>query len=93
MVYVRQSARGTGLAERLLVEAVDHARSIGVRLFELAVTAENPAAIRFYLRQGFVKVGKIPGGFLIDDRELDDILMVRRLTGGGSRPTGGRQPA
>jgi RimJ/RimL family protein N-acetyltransferase len=48
---------------------------------ELAVSAENPAAIRFYLREGFSEVGRIPGGFLHDGREIDDVMMVRRLLG------------
>jgi len=82
MVYVRQTARGTGVAERLLDAAVAYARDTGVWLLELAVTAENPAALRFYQRQGFVEVGRIPGGFLVEGREVDDIVMVRRLTDG-----------
>lgn len=44
-----------------------------------AVSAENPAAIRFYLREGFSEVGRIPAGFLHDGREIDDVMMVRRL--------------
>lgn len=84
MVYVRKTARGTGVADHLLDAAVENARIIGIRLLELAVTAENAAAIRFYLRQGFVEVGRIPGGFLVDDREVDDILMVRRVPDAGA---------
>lgn len=89
MVYVRPTARGTGIAARLFDAAMENARILGVRLLELAVTAENAAAIKFYLRQGFIEVGRIPGGFLIDDREVDDILMVRRLLGPGSRSASG----
>lgn len=79
MVYVRPSLRGSGVASGLLTAATDHARDIGIRLLELAVTAENPAAKRFYEREGFVEVGRIPGGFLHEGREIDDILMVRRI--------------
>lgn len=79
MVYVRKSLRGTGLAGDLLKAAADHARDIGIRLLELAVSAENPAAIRFYERQGFIEVGRIPGGFLYEGREIDDVMMVRRI--------------
>ncbi|MGV1776525.1 N-acetyltransferase family protein [Agrobacterium fabrum] len=79
MVYVCKSLRGTGLAGNLLGAATDYARDLGILQLELAVTAENPAAIRFYQREGFIEVGRIPGGFLHDGREIDDVMMVRRL--------------
>jgi len=80
MVYLRESFRGTGLASDLLAAVVDFARSQGVLQLELAVSAENEAAIGFYLREGFSKVGRIPGGLLDGGREIDDILMARRLS-------------
>ena len=81
MVYVRADLRGTGLAVRLLEAISDHARAIGLRQLELFVSAENPAAMRFYQRQGFTEIGRIPGGVLEDDREIDDVMMARRLVG------------
>ena len=47
----------------------------------MTVSAENPAAVRFYEREGFRQIGLIPGGFLQGDREVDEVLMARR-TGG-----------
>ena len=79
MVYVRKNLRGTGLARNLLGTVADYARDIGILQLELAVSAENQAAIRFYLREGFSEVGRIPAGFLHDGREIDDVMMVRRL--------------
>ncbi len=79
MVYVRQDQRGTGLAVGLLKAISAHARAAGVRQLELTVSAENPAAKRFYAREGFAEVGRIPGGVIEDGREVDDILMARRL--------------
>ncbi|MBB3648802.1 RimJ/RimL family protein N-acetyltransferase [Rhizobium sp. BK619] len=79
MVYIGRSLRGTGLAERLLDVVVDHARDIGIRQLELFVSAENAAAIRFYTRQGFSEVGRIPAGVLEEGREIDDVIMARRL--------------
>ncbi|KXF75930.1 acetyltransferase [Paramesorhizobium deserti] len=78
-VYVRKSQRGTGIAENLLKAVADYARSIGVLQLQLAVSVENPAAMRFYQRQGFIEIGRIPGGFLDDGREIDEIIMVRCL--------------
>ncbi|RFB91436.1 GNAT family N-acetyltransferase [Rhizobium leguminosarum bv. trifolii] len=79
MVYIGRSLRGTGLAGRLLNVVSDHARHIGIRQLELFVSAENPAAIRFYQRQGFSEVGRIPAGVLEEGREIDDVIMARRL--------------
>lgn len=81
MVYVRKSLRGTGLAGKLLATVTDYARDIGIVQLELAVSAENPAATRFYQREGFIEVGRIPGGMLYDGRAIDDVMMVRRMTG------------
>lgn len=81
MVYLRPAARGGGTAAKLLDALVGHARALGIRQLELSVSALNPAAIRFYEREGFVEIGRIPGGFLHDGVEIDDILMVRRIAG------------
>jgi len=79
MVYLRQNLRGTGLAGILLGAVADYARDIGIRQLELTVSAENPAAIHFYRREGFSEFGRIPGGTVRGGREVDDVLMVRRL--------------
>lgn len=79
MVYVQESLRGSGLARMLLETLVDHARHQGIRQLELWVSAENPKAIGFYRRERFVAVGRIPGGCIRNGREVDDIIMVRRI--------------
>jgi ribosomal protein S18 acetylase RimI-like enzyme len=79
MVYLRADLRGAGLAKALLDALADHARDHGIRQLELAVSAENQVAIRFYLREGFSEIGRIPGGFLHNGREIDEIMLVRRF--------------
>lgn len=79
MVYVRKRLRGTGLARDLLNVTAEYARDQGIWQLELSVSAENPAARRFYEREGFIEVGRIPGGFLHEAGEIDDVIMVRRL--------------
>ena len=79
MVFVRPSHRGQGRAEALMDHARDHAKGMGLRMLELSVSAENPAAIRFYERMGFAEVGRIPAGYLVDGRETDELIMVQRL--------------
>jgi len=80
MVYVRASERGSGLAAALLDALMEHARTIGIRQLELAVSVENPAAIRFYARHGFSEIGRIPGAFREADKDVDELLMARRIT-------------
>lgn len=79
MVYVRASFRGTDLAVSLLDVVIDFAKGEGICQLELAVSAENSAALRFYNRYGFIEVGRIPGGLLDRDKEVDEVFMVRRL--------------
>lgn len=80
MVYLRDSERGGGHAVGILNLLLDHARALGIRQVELAVSAENLAAMRFYQREGFHEIGCIPAGFLHEGREIDEIVMARRLT-------------
>jgi ribosomal protein S18 acetylase RimI-like enzyme len=79
MVYVRESVRRAGVATALLKSLTDCAGARGIRRLELAVSVENPAAIRFYQSEGFVEIGRIPGGFLHDGEEIDEIMMARRV--------------
>jgi ribosomal protein S18 acetylase RimI-like enzyme len=79
MVYVRAGERGSGLASALLERLIDHAREAGIRQLELAVSVENTAASRFYEREGFVEIGRIPAGFLHEGREIDEVMMARRI--------------
>lgn len=79
MVYVRPSQRGTGIARKLLEQVTNHAAAHGIRQIELAVNAKNPAARRFYEREGFVEIGRIPSAFLYDGVEVDEVMMFRRI--------------
>lgn len=86
MVYVRRDRRGGGHAKALLDVLVAHARQAGIRQLELFVSAENPAAIRFYQREGFAEAGRIPAGTIHDGREIDELLMTRCIDGGAANP-------
>lgn len=79
MAYVRADRRGGGIASALLDALGQEALAQGVVQLELAVSAENQAAVGFYRRRGFAECGRIPGGFRIEGREIDEIVMVRRL--------------
>jgi ribosomal protein S18 acetylase RimI-like enzyme len=84
MVYVRKDRRGGGHAKALLDAIVRHALAAGIRQLELAVSGENPAAIRFYRREGFAEAGRIAVGTIHEGREIEEILMLRRIDGEAS---------
>ncbi|MCO5153907.1 MULTISPECIES: GNAT family N-acetyltransferase [unclassified Shinella] len=79
MVYLRTAERGRGVAGTLLAAVTAHARDSCLRQIELAVTAENAPALAFYRREGFAEIGYMPAGFLHEGREIDEILMMRRV--------------
>lgn len=79
MVYVQEQHRGTAVASDLLAATIAHAKAIGIRQMELNVSVENPAAIRFYEREGFVPFGRLPAAIMHDSREIDEIMMGRRI--------------
>lgn len=79
LVYMSKPYRGTGRSEALLKTVEAHAKSSGLRQLELAVAIGQVAAIRFYERMGYSHIGVIPGGFLHEGVEIDEVLMVRRL--------------
>ncbi len=74
MVYVSPKMRDQGIGRVLFQHLVEHAVSIGIEQLELGVNAENQGAIRFYKRNGFTEVGRIPNAY---KGESNEILMVR----------------
>ncbi len=75
--YALPAAHGTGLAAALVREGCDAARSRGTRSMWLGVNQQNARAIRFYEKQGFVRVGTRK--FLVGDRYEDDFVLERAL--------------
>ena len=79
MIWVRPGARGRGLAEALVAALEADAAAEGVRRMELAVTVENAGALRLYERLGYERAGVIPGGFCHEGRDIDEVVMVKRV--------------
>ena len=73
--------RGRGFGAKAIEEIVDVARSRGVRRLELLVEVDNPRAIRFYERHGFVKEGILRGAVRRagERHDVDEIAMARLL--------------
>lgn len=78
-MYVREEARGAGLADALMHAAIDLA-SREMEQLKLTVNAQNARAVRFYERHGFREIGRIPKSLFVDGRYYDELLMLRRVS-------------
>lgn len=73
---VRRDRRGQRVGEALVRHCLDKARELGFRLMQFnAVVAANAPALRLYEKLGFVRLGVIPGGFLMKDGHYEDIVL------------------
>ena len=72
---VRADIRGKGVGEALVRHCLDKGAELGFRILQFnAVVASNRYALRLYEKLGFVKLGVIPGGFLMKDGSYQDII-------------------
>jgi diamine N-acetyltransferase len=69
-IYLLHRFQGGGLGRRLVEWSVAEARSLGKKRLLLGVKADNTAALAFYDRVGFVRIGErkfLVGAMLCDD--------------------------
>lgn len=78
-MYVRASARGTGLADALIEAAIDRAVN-DVEQLKLTVNAENARAIKLYERHGFRTIGRYPNSLHVDGRSYEELIMFRAVS-------------
>ncbi|MGA8382328.1 MAG: GNAT family N-acetyltransferase [Stellaceae bacterium] len=84
-MYVRATARKTGLGRRLAEAVIDHARE-RVEILQLRVVAGNEPARRLYARLGFVEYGIEKNSLKQDGRYWDEVLMAKPLAAGRGTP-------
>lgn len=66
-MMVRPGTQGLGLGRKLLDACIEEARAAdGLVMLTLTVTAGNAAAVRLYVRAGFVRCGRLPRAILVD---------------------------
>lgn len=74
-LYVATGYRGTGLAKKLLDTALHYAKEAGFREIFLGTVPEMAAANRFYSKNGFERISKLPG----DLPEFGDTIFYRMV--------------
>jgi ribosomal protein S18 acetylase RimI-like enzyme len=77
-MYVREAARGTGLADALMANWLDYARG-RVEMAVLDVEALNTRAIRLYEKHGFAITGRKPRSMKVDGVFYDEFEMWRTI--------------
>jgi RimJ/RimL family protein N-acetyltransferase len=80
-MYVRDTARKSGLGKKLVAAVLDHARE-RVEMVQLTVVSENESARRLYSASGFVEYGYEKRALKHEGRYYDEVLMVNLLEAG-----------
>ena len=76
---VRSRARGFKIGEKMVRHSIEKCKELGFRILQFnAVVRTNHSAIHIYEKLGFVKLGIIPGGFLMKDGTFEDIVPFYR---------------
>lgn len=73
---VAPQAQGSGIASAMMDDALAHLRNAGIARVELTVEADNPRAIAFYERFGFVLEGIQRAAYkrACEDRYVDELM-------------------
>ncbi|KAB0682613.1 GNAT family N-acetyltransferase [Aureimonas leprariae] len=77
-IYVRPEARGTGLAQALILGCVEYARSVAEEVI-LGVATDNQAAVARYRSMGFEECGFEQRALKTGGRYYDEVLMAIRF--------------
>ena len=76
---VDEKYRRRGFGNTLVHQAIDWARTTGAHRVQLAVVADNAAAISLYQKHGFEIEGTLRQGFRLESRFYDVHVMARLL--------------
>jgi len=78
-IYVDPSAHRTGLARRLMDQALEQAPGLGIKTFLGFVFAHNEPSVALCKRFGFEPWGHLPRVAVLDGVERDLLILGRRL--------------
>lgn len=77
--YLRASAHGTGLAQRLVAASLAAVAERGVDVLWLGVNQHNPRAVAFYGKCGFERIGM--KAFRVGERHELDFVLAQSVAG------------
>jgi ribosomal protein S18 acetylase RimI-like enzyme len=73
---VKSSARGLHIGEKLVRHSMEKGKELGFKILQFnTVVKTNVVVIHLYEKLGFVKLGVIPNGFLMQDGSFEDIIL------------------
>lgn len=73
---VLKEYRGKGVGKRLIVQAIEAAKAVGLTRIQLYVREDNERAIKLYLSVGFEKEGVLRKAMLVDGIYYNNIAMA-----------------
>jgi ribosomal protein S18 acetylase RimI-like enzyme len=74
-IGVHPKAQRLGVGRKLLDALKEEVKKRGGKKLTLRVLATNPSAYEFYIACGFLEQGRLLKEFMIEGKEVDDILM------------------
>ncbi|MCZ4272241.1 GNAT family N-acetyltransferase [Maritalea porphyrae] len=78
-MYCAPKVRGQGVGRQIIEHLADHARSKKIIQLHLGVGATNSAAKKSYEKAGFRTYGIEPRSLFVNEKYIDEELMVRFL--------------
>lgn len=73
---VNPNVRGKAIGRQLVEHSLRQGKQMGFRVLQFnAVVKTNLSAIHLYEQLGFVKLGTVPGGYLLKDGTYEDIVL------------------
>lgn len=85
---VSPAERGSGFAFRMVSEAIENLKAQGILRVELMLEADNPRALAFYRKLGFVQEGTMRAAYKRSNQRhyIDELILAKLLEplpGGG----------
>ena len=78
-VYVREDARGRGVARALIRHAIDESPRLGLTTLMAVVFAHNLGSRTLFKAHGFEEWGRLPGVAQLDGKPADVLMLGRRV--------------
>lgn len=78
---IAKEFRGKGIGKKMMKSVMSEAKKNlkSLKIVYLDVFGNNPIAIKLYKSLGFKEYGKLPGGLLYRGKQVDEILMYKKI--------------